>query len=622
MITLVGNHLWQSTLTAAVAGLLALALRHNRATVRYGVWLAASVKFLIPFSALSLIGSQLGWGSSTPAGRPDLTIVIDAIGQPFSAIPATNLARAGGEAVLGRQPLLLVLGAIWLSGCAVILVSWLIRWQQVAATVRHGSPVEGGREVDTIRRLQQMAGIRKPIAVVSSTTSLEPGMFGIIRPVLLWPASIAERLDDRQVEAILAHEVSHVRRRDNLAAALHMLVEALFWFHPLVWWIGARLVDERERACDEEVVRLGSDPQTYAESILKTCQLYVESPLLCVAGVTGSDLKRRIERIMKNEAGAPLNAWRKILIAAMAIVTLASPVVVGALNTPAPQTPSQALEVATESYASVTIKENTSAEPVGFQMSMTDGRFVVKNHRLRNLIENMYSQEGRMFGGPDWLEDRFDIEAVAEGNPNPKQMRSMVRKLLADRFKLVVHKETRDLPVYALVLVKSDGTMGPRMRASDPDCIAEVEARHNGTRPFVPPAKPIGINTPLDQWQLPCGSVASRPNGIMAGRATTIPELAFGGFPGIVGRKVVDKTGVAGYYDFELEFTPARPPGPPPNPLPKLFPPEWAYGKPAPFINLSTFIPAVQQQLGLDLASQTGPVELVVIDHVEKPKVN
>ena len=75
-----------------------------------------------------------------------------------------------------------------------------------------------------------------------------------------------------------------------------MVVQAIFWFHPLVWWIGARLVDERERACDEDVIRLGSEPEVYAESILKTCEFYVESPLACVAGVTGSDLKKRIEQ--------------------------------------------------------------------------------------------------------------------------------------------------------------------------------------------------------------------------------------------------------------------------------------------------------------------------------------
>jgi beta-lactamase regulating signal transducer with metallopeptidase domain len=138
------------------------------------------------------------------------------------------------------------------------------------------------------------------LPLVEPDTSLEPGLFGILRPVLLWPREIDVRLDDAQVRAVLAHELTHARRRDNLTAAMHMFVEAVFWFHPLVWWIGARLVDERERACDEEVVRLGTAPDVYAESILKTCQYFVESPLTCVPGVTGSNLKKRIERIMSD----------------------------------------------------------------------------------------------------------------------------------------------------------------------------------------------------------------------------------------------------------------------------------------------------------------------------------
>jgi beta-lactamase regulating signal transducer with metallopeptidase domain len=120
----------------------------------------------------------------------------------------------------------------------------------------------------------------------------EPGVFGIFRPVMLLPAGIVERLTPEQLLAILLHEANHMRRRDNLTAFLHMLVEAVFWFHPRVWWIGARLVDERERACDEEVLRLGSEPHTYAEGILNICKLCVESPSACGSGVTGANLKK------------------------------------------------------------------------------------------------------------------------------------------------------------------------------------------------------------------------------------------------------------------------------------------------------------------------------------------
>jgi beta-lactamase regulating signal transducer with metallopeptidase domain len=104
--------------------------------------------------------------------------------------------------------------------------------------------------------------------VLSSASFFEPGVFGVFRPVLLLPDGIATELDAEELQAILAHELCHVRRRDNLATMMHMVVEAMFWFHPLVWWLGARLMEERERACDEEVLRSGSEPEAYAEGIL------------------------------------------------------------------------------------------------------------------------------------------------------------------------------------------------------------------------------------------------------------------------------------------------------------------------------------------------------------------
>ena len=130
----------------------------------------------------------------------------------------------------------------------------------------------------------------------------------------------------------MAHELCHIRRRDNLAAALHMLVEAIFWFHPLVWWLGARLVAERERACDEEVVRRGGKPELYAESILKTCEFYLESPVACVCGISGSDLKERIARIMTRRATSGLGTGRKLLLTAAALATITVPMSLGLMH--------------------------------------------------------------------------------------------------------------------------------------------------------------------------------------------------------------------------------------------------------------------------------------------------
>jgi GWxTD domain-containing protein len=160
---------------------------------------------------------------------------------------------------------------------------------------------------------------------------MEPGVFGIFRPVLLLPEGVARNLTAAQLEPIIAHEMFHVRGRDNLAAALHTIVEAMFWFHPLVWWLGNRLVDERERACDEAVLQMGFPPADYAEGILKVCKGYVAAPA-CVAGVSGSNLRKRIEVIMENRGTRSLTAGMKLLLLIGAAGVLIVPVVTGMMN--------------------------------------------------------------------------------------------------------------------------------------------------------------------------------------------------------------------------------------------------------------------------------------------------
>ena len=255
-----------------------------------------------------------------------------------------------------------------------------------------------------------------------------------------------------QIEALLAHEVCHVRRRDNLVAAVHMVIEALFWFHPLVWWLETRLVDERERACDEEVVRWGHEPVVYAESILKTCEFYAESPLTCVAGVTGADLKKRIEAIMRNQDGEVLGAWRKLLLAAAGIATVAAPIVIGTLSAPLLRAQSRAGAAAGPAFEAASVKPNRSGD-AGWRLEpQPGGRLTGTNVPAAALIRFAYDlPDFQISGGPGWLDsDRFDVVAKAEGDPSLDQKRLMLRRLLAERFKLTAHTETRELPIYAL----------------------------------------------------------------------------------------------------------------------------------------------------------------------------
>jgi uncharacterized protein (TIGR03435 family) len=281
----------------------------------------ASLKFLLPFSLLIAAGETLRSMFAAPLQSAALNSVLEQFAEPFPQAASSSLAvpisavPVAAAHHINFLPILIF--AIWLTGSLAVALSWTRKWWQIRAAVRASS------------QMMLVAGV----PVLSSRELLEPGIFGILRPVLLLPESIMERLSAPQLSAILAHEMSHIRRRDNLTAALHMVVEVLFWFYPPVWWIKIRLMEERERACDEAVLQSGSEAQVYAESILNVCKFYVESPLPCVSGITGSDLKRRILRIMTEQVATKLNLSRKLLLSVAAIVAITMPIVFGLIHT-------------------------------------------------------------------------------------------------------------------------------------------------------------------------------------------------------------------------------------------------------------------------------------------------
>jgi hypothetical protein len=173
-----------------------------------------------------------------------------------------------------------------------------------------------------------------PVRVKSSPSLLEPGLVGVFKPVVLLPQGLMTHLSDSERDSILAHELGHLRRRDNVTAAIHMAVEALFWFYPPVWLIGARLIAERERACDESVLAQGHDPEVYAGGILKVCKFCIRSPLACAPGATGADLKSRVRLIMTGEVARRLGLGKRALLAGAATLALALPVMAGFLDSP------------------------------------------------------------------------------------------------------------------------------------------------------------------------------------------------------------------------------------------------------------------------------------------------
>ena len=597
MIALIADHLWQSTLFALAAALVCFAHRRNRAQTRYLLWLATSIKFLVPFGALVALGGWSEWRPSVPVPPFELVTTLETLSQPFTGAAPMTVATPlpASTAVVSGSGLLM--GA-WALGTLAMLALWSVRWRRVAGIVATARPIVDGREFEHLRHLERAMNRKRPLAILSTSSWMEPAVFGIFRPVLVWPSKIDGRLSDSQSAAIIAHEVAHVRRRDNLWAAIHQLVQSLFWFHPLLWWLSARLIDERERACDEEVVRLGSQPAVYAESLLRTCEFCVDSSPVCAAGVTGSDLKRRIERIMRNEAGVTLTAWRRFGLAAAACAAIALPLAIGAiLSAPVLRAQSQAITEATPRFDAASIKRNTGGAiaSVGSRI-LPDGSFTATNLTLRQLIRLFYQlQDAQLIGAPSWIDDeRYDIQARPAQRVTTDQARMMGRALLADRFTLRSHPETRVLPVYALVHARADRRLGPGLKETPPEECAK-QPEFDGRGP------------------LPCG-VIQFGAGQLNSRATTMESLAGtlmngGSFTGI-DRIVVDRTGLTGNYGFQLRFQAVgRGGGPPVNDS----------GQPSERPSLFT---ALQEELGLKLDPQRAPIEVLVIDSIDRPTEN
>src|SRR5687768_14175595 len=313
------NHLWQSTLFTAAVALLALAFRRNRARLRYGLWLAASVKFLVPFAALAAVGSLAQW-QQAPA--PIRSVVTSPAARDFNApfdaiwLDSTPMVTAAAPA----QWIAPLLFGVWLCGFTAIILKRVTQWREIKSAVRASTPFAATTPLP--------GGIK----IRTAPTVLEPGVVGLRRPVILLPEGIDSYLTADQFAAVVAHEICHVRRRDNLTAAIHMAVEALFWCHPMVWWIGARLVATREQACDEHVIAETAEPIAYAEGIAGVCRRYVETPLMSVAGVAGGDVKVRIDAIIANRIGLRLTLPKRLVLAAVAALSLTVPIVTGAIE--------------------------------------------------------------------------------------------------------------------------------------------------------------------------------------------------------------------------------------------------------------------------------------------------
>jgi bla regulator protein blaR1 len=347
------------------------------------------------------------------------------------------------------------------------------------------------------------------------------------------------------------------------------------------------------------------------EGVLKVCEFYLESPLACAAGGTGSDMKKRIQAIVNRRIGKKLTRMQNVCLAMALGAALTAPIILGLLFTPISSAQTQT--GSKPFFAVSSVKLNASGAPV-FDSTMEfqpGGRFVATNKSFSSLTAFAYGVR-RVIGGPDWINsDYWDIDARAEegtvsSNAASKVssasnlMNLMLQALLENRFQLKAHREIREYPAYELIIAPG----GLKIKRSEDQ---------SPPKPVDPSSRPKS----LPGNQIPA---VSRGGYLATIGYFEADDLDVSLFPPhlrvVLGRTIIDKTGLKGRYDIKLQYRPemgqtgVRVEG-----ESSPFAPESSFPLPSIFT-------AIQEQLGLKLEPTKEQVEVVVIDSIQKPAEN
>jgi uncharacterized protein (TIGR03435 family) len=492
----------------------------------------------------------------------------------------------------------------WLFGVILLLARAGTGWWRVRCLhqLARASTCSSWQAVGN--RIASRLGLASVIHIVELPHIDVPLVVGCLRPIVVLPIAALSSLHAAQVEAILAHELAHIRRHDYLVNLMQTLAETLLFYHPAVWWLSARIRDEREHCCDDVAVAVCGDPVGYATALAEL-EAWRSGAFGLAAAATGGSLLQRVQRILRVDVSddSRTSSWTLGLIIFAGVSGLTFNVVA---QTPVSSEPTLKFEVAS-------VRENTSGDNKMSSQILPGGRYTAINIPPRLLIINSYRlQPQQLVGAPDWISaERFDIVAKAAeefvppaSSGGPLQWQLMIRALLEERFKLKVHREPKEVDIYTLVVARADGQLGPELKPSTTDCKALRAAREKAGAPPEPP-KP-----------------GERPQ---CGARVGFGELVAGGQPllelvsllaGTVGRSVVDRTGLTGNYDMHLKWTPdqlpLRPAGMPADQPLRVNGLEIDPHGPSIFT-------ALQEQLGLKLESTRGTIDALVIDHIERP---
>lgn len=334
------TQIWQTTLAALGVGLVVRLCCRRRPHLAYLLWIVVILKCVTP----PIWSSPTGIFSWTTAASAviDSSSASAAVGaletqpsrqttsspSPLSSVQQRAAAPSSGFAPPRPQRIVTqVLLIFWLAGALACAGLLLFNMARVSSRLRHSAlpldPAWQAKLDECARRL----GMRTPVRLLVTSQQVGPAVYGFLRPMVVLPEAVVTRQPPIMWDAILSHELIHIRRRDPLVALVQAIAQCLWWFHPLVWWANQQADRERERACDEAVlVELTLDPGEYAQCLLDIVRLKQRlRPILAFPGVRAVEVTaRRLEHIMQPEfqfrSRTPLRHWATALAAALLVL--------------------------------------------------------------------------------------------------------------------------------------------------------------------------------------------------------------------------------------------------------------------------------------------------------------
>jgi beta-lactamase regulating signal transducer with metallopeptidase domain len=319
------HSLWQLTLIALIAGGLNIALRKKTAKLRYIVSNIALLMMLATSAATFYyhfdFKKQAEQAIVSPIEEPIQNIAAPTIQQITEITGGTPLSIEAFKDYFNQNLPLIV--TIWLLGVTLFILKLLGNVSYIYYLKSRMNFPTDEYWGDMMETLAKRAGLKKTIDLVESAIVRTPVVVGHLKPMILFPLGVINRLSPQDVEAILAHEIAHVLRNDYLFNIFQSIVEALFYYHPAVWWLSSQVRNERESACDEIAIKLINSKLNYAKALVSIQEMayFPLSPALAFTGQRKNQFLMRMQRIL-NQQQNKTNVMEKIIATLLIVGTL------------------------------------------------------------------------------------------------------------------------------------------------------------------------------------------------------------------------------------------------------------------------------------------------------------